>query len=96
MYFEAKKRAWLRKNAKSGDFVKRLSDVIPNPKIDFNVGDIVVYRNDFGVSFPDVKILAIGKNNDLWKYGNCIHLDNSSYWYPVRPESLTVKKTNTK
>ena len=58
-------REWLRKGNEAGHFVQRLSDIVPNPKIDFKVGDKVVFTNDFGVSFTDLTIIAIGKHNDL-------------------------------
>lgn len=59
---------WLRKGNEAGYFVQRLSDIVPNPKIDFKPGDRVVFTNDYGVSFTDLTIIAIGKHNDLWKY----------------------------
>lgn len=82
---------WLRKGNEAGCFVQCLSDIVPNPKIDFKVGDKVVFTNDYGVSFIDQTIIAIGRHNDLWKYGHCIYLDNDSYWYPVKPESLSIQ-----
>ena len=82
---------WLRKGNEAGHFVQRLSDIVPNPKIDFKVGDKVVFTNDFGVSFTDMKIIAISKYNYLWCYGHCIYLDKESYWYPVKPESLSIQ-----
>ena len=88
---EIKVREWLRKGNEAGLFVQRLSDIVSNPKIDFKVGDKVVFTNDYGVSFIDQTIIAIGKHNDLWKYGHCIYLDNDSYWYPVKPESVTIQ-----
>lgn len=88
---EAKIRDWLRKGNEAGHFVQRLSDIMPNPKIDFKVGDRVVFTNDYGVSFPDMMIIAIGKDNGLWKYGRCIYLDNDCYWFPVKPESLSFE-----
>ena len=88
---EIKVREWRRKGNEAGLFVQRLSDIVSNPKIDFKVGDKVVFTNDYGVSFIDQTIIAIGKHNDLWKYGHCIYLDNDSYWYPVKPESLSIQ-----
>lgn len=82
-------REWLRKGNEAGHFVERLSDIVPNPKIDFKAGDRVVFTNDYGVSFVDQTIIAIGKHNDLWKYGHCIYLDKDSYWFPVKPDSLS-------
>ena len=85
---KTKIREWLRKGNEAGHFVQRLSDIVPNPKIDFKVGDKVVFTNDFGVSFTDLTIIAIGKLHDLWRYGHCIYLDMENYWYPVNPCSL--------
>ena len=82
---------WLRKGNEAGHFVQRLSDIVPNPKIDFKVGDKVVFTNDFGVSFTDLTIIAIGKHNDIWKYGHCIYLDKESYWFPVKPENISIQ-----
>lgn len=92
MNYEVKKRQWIRKGFESGEFKQKLSDIIENPKIDFKVGDKVTYTNDYGVSFPDITIIAISKQNNLWKYGNCIHLNKDSYWYPVKPESLKIER----
>ncbi len=82
---------WLRKGSKAGHLVQRLSDIVPNPKIDFKPGDRVVFTNDFGVSFSNMTIIAISKHNDLWKYGHCIYLDKESYWFPVKYESVTIQ-----
>lgn len=82
---------WLRKGNEAGHFVQRLSDIVPNPKVDFKPGDRVVFTNDYGVSFPDMIIIAISKDNDLWKYGHCIYLDKDSYWFPVKPENLSIQ-----
>lgn len=88
---KAEIRDWLRRGNEAGLFVQHLSDIVPNPKIDFKPGDRVVFTNDYGVSFPDMIIIAISKDNDLWKYGHCIYLGNESYWYPVKPESLSIQ-----
>lgn len=85
-------RDWLRECNEAGHFVQRLSDIVPNPKIDFKVGDRVIFTNDYGVSFPDHTIIAIGKDVGLRKYGRCIYLDKDSYWAPVKPESLSIQK----
>ena len=39
---------WLRKGNEAGLFVQCLSDIVPNPKIDFKVGDKVVFTSDDG------------------------------------------------
>ncbi len=58
---------WLRESEKKGNFVQRLSEIIPNSKIDFKVGDTVTFKNGHGVKFYDLKIIAIGKDCELWK-----------------------------
>lgn len=86
------KEKQLRINSIKAFGVEKLSDIIPNPAIDFKVGDKVMYRNPYGIMFGPLTIFAISKCNELWKYGNCIYLDKESYWFPVTPESLTPIK----
>lgn len=83
--------AWLRNGRKNNAFVERLSEISPNAKIDFKIGDKVSYTNNFGVVFHNLTITAIGCKHELWTYGNCIYLDKESYWYPVKPESLKLE-----
>lgn len=86
-------REWLEIECKKGWMVKRLSEIVDNPDVDFKVGDRVVFTNDYGVSFPNQKIIAIGKDEDMWKYGHCIYLNKESYWHPVKPESLELQQS---
>ncbi len=67
-------------------FIKEhLSDVAPVP-CDFKVGDVVTFTNEYGVSFPNNKIIGFSK--ELF-YGKFIHTSNEAYWFPKSPESLT-------
>lgn len=93
---EQERVLWLQKEKKKGNFVQCLSDIVPSPKVDFKVGDKVVYTNDYGVSFAGLTIIAISNYCNLWKYGHCIYLDKDGYWFPVKPESLTIQYDRTK
>lgn len=85
-------REWLETERKKGWMVERLSVIVDNPEVDYKVGDKVTFTNDYGMSFPNQKIIAIGKDPELWKYGQCIYLDKDSYWHPVKPESLKLQQ----
>ena len=66
-----------------------LTDKPPVP-CDFKVGDIVTFTNEFGVSFPNRKI--IGFAQEVTISGRFIHLSKDAYWFPVPMKSL--KKEN--
>lgn len=72
--------------------VQRLSEIIEDPKIDFKVGDRVAYINCRGKRII-TRILAISKANPFWKkYGSCIYIDCSCYWFPFMPQNLELLK----
>lgn len=81
---------WLRLN-RHAHSAQRLSDIVSSPVVDFKIGDKVIYTNDNGVSFHNLTVIHISKHNVLWKYGNCIYLNKGSYWYPVKPEQLSLE-----
>ena len=85
------RREWLLKGKKRNAFVNQLSEIVDNPEVNYEVGNIVTFTNDYGVEFHNLKIIAIGRHSELWKYGHCIYLDKESYWYPVKPESLKLE-----
>jgi len=58
----------------------------PPVPCEFEVGDSVTYTNDQGVSFPNR--LVTGFSPTL-EYGRFVYLDNSAWWFPVEPSSLT-------
>lgn len=83
---------WINKNRKSGRFVEKLSEIVDNPSVDFKVGDKVTFQNINGVKFRDLTIIGISNQHELFRWGQCIHLDDDSYWHPVHPDSLTLQK----
>ena len=49
---------------------------------DFFLGQKVAFVNDYGVVFEDHTIIGFAQEPF---YGQFIHLDKDSYWYPVAP-----------
>lgn len=58
-----------------------------NPK--FNVGDVVIYTNDQGVSFPDKVITKVGAIQDGYLYK---FTPSDSPWVWFKESSLSVSK----
>lgn len=87
-------REWLEKGKKINAFVNRLSELVDNPKVDYEVGNVVTFTNGYGVEFHNLKIIAIGRHSELWECGHCIYLDKESYWYPVKPDSLKLESSD--
>lgn len=56
-----------------------------------NAGDKVSFINDYGVVFTGREVLGFTLENNLTKYGNFIHLNNDSYWFPHNPDCLVVE-----
>ncbi len=86
---------WRAKYEANGTiFYNRLSDVIDTEN-DLEVGDIVMFTNDYGITFGPYEVLAFEKpEREDW--GRCVYLDDESYWFSVRPEQLTlVRKKET-
>lgn len=57
--------------------------------LDLKVGDTVTYINDYGVKFLNLEVIGLCEPRE---YGECIFLNKSSYWAPVRPSNI-VKTT---
>ncbi len=80
-------RAWkARYEAKGEVFHDRLSDVIDTDR-DLSVGDIVDFTNDYGVLFSSFEVLAFQKPTNG---GRGVYFDHESYWFPARPDQLTL------
>ena len=79
---------WL-KSQKNMRFVGNLSAIRETAK-EIKVGDMVMYTNQFGATFGPYEVMAISKDNSLWKYGRCIYLNKESYWFPYKPEELKL------
>lgn len=75
-------------NQKYAEFLKKLE---PEPPIhcDLKVGDTVTFTNEYGVSFPGLKVIGFAKDDDF--YGRFIYLETSSYWFPNHPAEVTLE-----
>lgn len=71
------------------DFVKTLKQV-PPVECSFCVGDTVTYTNEYGVSFPGMKIIGFADDDSL--NGRFIHLEKTAWWFPVKPQELTLEQ----
>ena len=61
----------------------------PPDGCDFQVGDIVTFTNDYGVEFPNRKVVGFTlPGNEL--YGKVVYLAKEAYWFPSDPSSLTL------
>ncbi len=75
-------QAWKAKHeAKGSVFYNRLSEVI-DTESDLAVGDMVAFTNDNGV-----EVLAFDIPGN---WGRCVYFDHDAYWFPARPEQLTI------
>ena len=74
------------REVKGSVFYNRLSEVIDTEN-DLAVGDIVAFTNDNGVVFGPHEILAFDIPGD---WGRCVYFDHDAYWFPARPEQLTI------
>jgi hypothetical protein len=79
---------WI-KSRQDMTFVERLSDIQETDR-DIKVGDRVMFTNVSGFTFGPFEVIGISKDNELWKYGRCVFLNKDSYWYPCKPEELTL------
>lgn len=90
----ANKRRFLEMIQRTGDKIfDRLSDVIPNPEQDFHKGQMVMFTNEYGITFGAYEILGFSPNPKQF-YGRCVYLDKDSYWFPVRPSEITLAKAD--
>lgn len=53
------------------------------------IGDVVTYRNDYGCTFPDRKVIGFSKEVQSW--GGFVHLEKDAWWFPVPLGSLTLQ-----
>lgn len=68
------------------EFFDRLSEVMETDR-DLAVGDMVAFTNDYGVVFGPNEVLAFRKP---WNGGRCVYIDSDAYWFPDRPDQLTL------
>lgn len=66
----------------------------PPVKCDFKVGELVTFTNQFGVAFPDMRVIGFA-DDDLF-YGRFIHLAGpkhpEAFWFPHAPDELTKQQ----
>ena len=74
------------REAEGMEFYNRLSEVMETED-DLAVGDMVAFTNDYGVVFGPQEVLAFRKP---WNGDRCVYLDSDAYWFPDRPDQLTL------
>ena len=71
------------------EWVKRdnvqVVDSLPN--VNLHKGQMVMFTNDYGVSFGPHEILGFTPEPN--EYGGCVYFAHDAYWAPCRPEQLT-------
>lgn len=61
---------------------------VPNQPTTFKLGDKVTFTNDQGVKFKGNKVIGFcDEGNERF-----IHIDTDCYWFPKRPDQLTLEK----
>ena len=75
--------SFLPEKSVSNDDLSKVMDT----ENDLSVGDMVAFTNDYGVIFGPCEVLAFG---NLCNSGRCVYIDSDSYWFPNRPDQLTI------
>lgn len=60
----------------------------PRP-CNFKVGDVVMYTNDYGITFGPFNVIGFTKPENVLN-GRCVHINTDAPWYPVHVEQLTL------
>lgn len=53
---------------------------------DLQVGDCVVFTNDYGVAFPGLHVVGFANPED--NGGRSVYLDFDCYWFPVAVHAI--------
>ena len=80
-----------RLDAKEAAFKKTLATT--HTRTTLQVGDIVLYRNEFGIVFEDQEVIGFhheGMGEQLTN--RTVYLAKEAYWFPVPADSLTTKE----
>lgn len=66
------------------------NEMVNTPPIpcNFQVGDQVMFTNEYGIEFGPFKVIGFTKPEHT-NWGNFIHLDFDSPWAPVKLYSIT-------
>ena len=59
---------------------------LPPVECELKVGDEVSFKNDYGVEFFGFNVIGFSESAEN---GRFIHINSDSYWFPVKPASLT-------
>ncbi len=57
---------------------------------DLNVGDVVIFTNDYGVSFANMIVIGFAKPEHQL-HGRFIHISSDCAWFPCTRESLKIQ-----
>lgn len=60
-------------------------DAMPN--CDLHKGQMVMFTNDYGVTFGPHEVLGFAP--EPTSSGRCVYFDHDAYWLPARPDQLT-------
>ena len=70
-------------------YARKLRQTPPVP-CEFQVGDQVTYKNEFGVTFTGMRVIGFADDDSF--YGRFIHITGpehaGAYWFPHKPEDL--------
>lgn len=87
--YERKFKKWMN-SSKVNSTLTTKTPVNFKPK--FKIGDIVTFKNDYGVEFHNIKILAYDdekpRTDKNWEYGR-YYVNTESYWFPNKESQLT-------
>lgn len=50
-------------------------------------GQMVMFTNDYGVTFGPHEVLGFTPQPTSW--GGCVYFDHDAYWHPAKPEQLS-------
>lgn len=74
---------------------------VPPVECGLKVGDTVTYTNEYGVKFAGLHIVGFGKTANGMEptknhptpglLGRFVYIDTSCYWFPKRPDELTLE-----
>lgn len=70
-------------------FIKKHLCSEPPEPCDFKVNDIVIFTNDYGVSFPGRKVIGFSKKGEV-RHTDCfVHLSGDTpYWFGISPKNI--------
>lgn len=87
--YERKFKKWMN-SSKVNSTLTTKTPVNFKPK--FKIGDIVTFKNDYGMEFHNFKILAYDdekpRTDKNWEYGR-YYTNTNAYWFPIKEPQLT-------